>query len=213
MMKIQNVANYFFTHLTNKISVYLSKINSIILICRGADSKFLLQYGKIRIYNPSLLVYGANLKINGTLNLISDGPGLGPGKFDFKSNLEIGCNCIFRKKDINNIFIGNNTIIGNHVEINCESDMSIGNNVLIASGTIITDVNHKINAFGLERTYGIISKSIIIEEDVWIGAKSIILQGLVIGKGSVVAAGSVVTKNIPAYQVWGGIPAKFIKSI
>jgi len=91
--------------------------------------------------------------------------------------------------------------------------MSIGNNVLIASGTIITDVNHKINAFGLERTYGIISKSIIIEEDVWIGAKSIILQGLVIGKGSVVAAGSVVTKNIPAYQVWGGIPAKFIKSI
>ena len=52
----------------------------------------------------------------------------------------------------------------------------------------------------------------IIEDDVWIGRNVIILHGLIVGKGSIIAAGSVVTKNIPPYSIVGGIPAKFIKS-
>lgn len=53
---------------------------------------------------------------------------------------------------------------------------------------------------------------VVIEDDVWIGANSTILKGVTIGEGSVVAAGSVVTKNVPAYTIVGGVPAKIIKN-
>ncbi len=54
--------------------------------------------------------------------------------------------------------------------------------------------------------------SVIIGHDVWIGERVIIKSGLVIGDGSVIGAGSVVTKSIPPYEIWGGVPAKFIKN-
>lgn len=54
-------------------------------------------------------------------------------------------------------------------------------------------------------------KDVIIEEDVWCGANVTILKGVTIGRGSIIAAGAVVTKNIPAYSIAGGVPAKVIK--
>lgn len=55
------------------------------------------------------------------------------------------------------------------------------------------------------------SKDVVVEEDVWIGARVTLLPGIHIGRGSIVATGSVVTRSIPAYSVWGGVPAKHIK--
>lgn len=54
---------------------------------------------------------------------------------------------------------------------------------------------------------------VTIEDDVFIGAKCIILKGVTIGKGSIIAAGSVVTKSIPPFEIWGGNPAKIIRKI
>jgi acetyltransferase-like isoleucine patch superfamily enzyme len=59
---------------------------------------------------------------------------------------------------------------------------------------------------------GVIRKNIVVEDDCWIAANSIILAGITIGKGSVIAAGSVVTKDVPPYSVFAGIPAKLIQS-
>ena len=52
---------------------------------------------------------------------------------------------------------------------------------------------------------------VIIEGDNWIGANVTILKGVKIGEGAIIAAGSVVTKDIPAYEIWGGVPARFLK--
>jgi acetyltransferase-like isoleucine patch superfamily enzyme len=64
----------------------------------------------------------------------------------------------------------------------------------------------------LIRDQGVAYQTVIIEDDCWIAANSIILAGVTIGKGSVVAAGSVVTENVAPYSVVAGVPAKFIKS-
>ncbi|MBO2600169.1 acyltransferase [Shewanella algae] len=66
----------------------------------------------------------------------------------------------------------------------------------------------------IDKTYfgkGLVSSPVIIEDDVWIGSGSIILKGVTIGRGATIAAGSVVTKNVPEYSIVGGVPAKFIK--
>jgi acetyltransferase-like isoleucine patch superfamily enzyme len=89
----------------------------------------------------------------------------------------------------------------------------IGNNVLIAGHCLIIPANHiftrkdiPINKQGTE------SKGIIIEDDVWIAAGCQILDGVTIGKGAIIAAGSVVNKSVDAYSIVGGVPAVFIKS-
>jgi len=62
------------------------------------------------------------------------------------------------------------------------------------------------------KSQGVKRKTVVIEDDCWIAANSIILAGVTIGKGSVVAAGSVVSKDVPPYSVVAGVPARIIKS-
>ncbi len=91
-------------------------------------------------------------------------------------------------------------------KIYCFERIEIGNNVIISENVMIRDSdNHAIN--GRKK-----SSPIIIEDDVWIGARAIILKGVTIGKGSVVAAGAVVTRDVPPYSLVGGVPAKVLRS-
>ena len=111
------------------------------------------------------------------------------------------------------IVIGNNVGISGST-INATKSIKIGNNVLIGSGCIITDTDsHPIN--WQDRVNNLNEKTesspIVIEDNVFIGARSIILKGVTIGKNSVIGAGSVVTKSIPENCIAGGNPAKVIK--
>jgi acetyltransferase-like isoleucine patch superfamily enzyme len=139
-----------------------------------------------------------------------------PNKIIVGNNCTIQDNVDFRiahpYSNENMIQIGDNTFIGRCVEFNSDHSIIIGNNVLIASNTTIVDVGHQIKDETLIRQQPIISKPIRIEDDVWIGTQCVILQGVTIGKGSVVGAGSIVNKSIPEYQVWAGSPAKFIRN-
>lgn len=108
----------------------------------------------------------------------------------------------------------------NVVTFNNKTKLIIGNYVSIAQNVyFLLDVEHNLNHLStypfMKRIYNIdeaFSKGdIIVEDDVWIGFGSIILSGVKIGRGSVVAAGSVVTKDIPPYAIVGGTPAKIIK--
>jgi len=106
--------------------------------------------------------------------------------------------------------IGNKSYINHDSEIRCREHISIGNNVSIAYNVLIQDSDYHTmyDERGNEKPQTL---PIVIEDDVWIGANAIILKGVTLGKGCVVAAGSVVTKGVPAYALVGGNPARIIK--
>ncbi|WP_293302834.1 acyltransferase [Pedobacter sp. UBA4863] len=87
----------------------------------------------------------------------------------------------------------------------------IGNDCLVGPDVLIINTNHGVKSGELIRNQPNISKDITIGNDVWIGAKSVILAGVTIGNGAVIAAGSVVNKDIKENSIVGGVPAKFIK--
>lgn len=108
------------------------------------------------------------------------------------------------------IEIGNNSGLG----LNCRvaGPLSIGNDVMMAPGVSIYTQNHETeNIYRPMRLQTAAKKKVTIGNDVWIGANAIILPGVTVGNGAIVAAGAVVTKNVPDFAVVGGNPAKVIK--
>jgi acetyltransferase-like isoleucine patch superfamily enzyme len=112
---------------------------------------------------------------------------------------------------------GSKLIIGNDVgisgsAISASTTVTIGNRVLIGPGCIISDTDaHPVKVEDRTDHTKTVSKPIIIDDDVFIGARSIILKGVKIGKGSVVGAGSVVTKDVPTFCIVAGNPAKIVR--
>lgn len=92
-------------------------------------------------------------------------------------------------------------------------DIIIGNHVAIGPGVGIFGVNHDIEKVGewMIHSHRSTDKNVVIEDDVWIGANAVILPGVHVGRGSVIGAGSVVTKDVEPYSVNVGVPAKKIK--
>jgi maltose O-acetyltransferase len=110
-----------------------------------------------------------------------------------------------------NVSIGNNCGINAFIHIWGHGGIEIGNNVMIASHVSITSLTHDYNSENM-RFAPIIKKPVIIEDDVWIGSGAIIFPGVSIGRGAVIGAGAVVTKNVQAYEIMVGNPARKLKS-
>lgn len=112
------------------------------------------------------------------------------------------------------IYIGNNVGISN-VSIASSSKVVIGNHVLLGAGVKIYGTDfHPVDPderLSYEQSKYTKSSEIVIEDNVFVGAGTIILKGVHIGRGSTIGAGSVVTKNVPANEVWAGNPAKRVK--
>ena len=92
--------------------------------------------------------------------------------------------------------------------------MDIGSHVNLAQGITVTALNH--NFDDTEKRIdeqGVSTKPVTIENDVWVGANAVILPGVTIGNHCVVAAGAVVTKDVPPHSLVAGVPAKVIKQI
>lgn len=110
--------------------------------------------------------------------------------------------------------MGNNSGIGKRCEISVNGgSITIGNHVRIASNVFITNANHDFSETGKPiMEQGVVTRDVVIEDDVWIGHGAIILPGVRIGKGAIIAAGAVVTKTVEPLAIVGGNPARFIKS-
>lgn len=90
--------------------------------------------------------------------------------------------------------------------------IEIGDDVLVGPNVVFRASDHRYeDAETTIRSQGHTGGRIVVEEDVWIGANAVILRDVKIGHGSVVAAGAVVTSDIPPMEVWGGVPARFLK--
>ena len=107
--------------------------------------------------------------------------------------------------------IGDNSGLG----VNCFLDgpCKIGNNVMMGPDVIILTSNHRFDNIDIPMILqgNTPSKPVLINDDVWIGARAIILPGVTVGKGSVVGAGAVMTKDVPRYVIVAGNPAKIIR--
>jgi len=171
-----------------------------------------------KFYYEPLLRYrcdsvGKNLKTDGDIPLIE-----GSGKIVIGDNVRIGnrgawilTSNLYDKPEL---IIGNNTTINYLVGISVERRVEIGNNCIIAGETMVFDNNS--HALHFENNRKMTKDDVApikIEDNVWIGMRSFICKGVTIGKGAVVAACSVVTKDIPPMTLAGGNPARIIKEI
>ena len=112
------------------------------------------------------------------------------------------------------ILIGDDCFLNPHCVLYSGNGIRIGNDVLLAPGTIIAPANHALSRRDVPiRLQGFMPSrgGVVVEDDVWIGANSVLIDGAHIGRGAVIAAGSVVTGNVPAYEIWGGVPAHKLK--
>lgn len=113
---------------------------------------------------------------------------------------------------VGDVLIGNDCLIG--LRNTLIGPIQIGNHVIIAQNVVISGLNHRYEDISIPiHKQGVITKKITIEDEVWIAANSIITAGIHIGKHSIVAGGSVVTKDVPPYSVVAGNPAKVIKTL
>jgi acetyltransferase-like isoleucine patch superfamily enzyme len=130
-------------------------------------------------------------------------------KFNIGKKTIIEDHCVINN-GVGDVFIGNNTLIGiGNVII---GPVTIGNNVIFAQHIVLSGLNHEyrdINTPIVDQKVTV--APIVVEDDCWIAANSVITSGVTIGKHSVVAGGSVVTKDVPPYSVVAGNPAKLIR--
>ena len=108
-----------------------------------------------------------------------------------------------------NIRIGRNVFINSSCHFQDQGGITIGDDVLIGHNVVLATIDHDLNPRDRRNHYA----PIHIGDRVWIGASVVITKGVTIGEGAVIAAGAVVTKDVPAYTVVGGVPARVIRSI
>jgi acetyltransferase-like isoleucine patch superfamily enzyme len=140
-------------------------------------------------------------------------------RYSFGKNVYIGRFVYLWAK--HNISVGDNFYIGKFSQIECDAE--IGNNVIIGNQVgIVGKYDHHYQQIGTpirlasqirdhDYSWKGIDERIVIEDDVWIGFGSVILSGVRIGQGSVIAAGSVVTKDVQPFSIYAGVPAKKIR--
>lgn len=132
----------------------------------------------------------------------------------FGSQVSIGSGSYFFA-DQGSIHIGSKTSFNINSQVNASvgGAIHIGNNCLIGPNVVIHSSNHRYGSRDIPiREQGHDFADIYIEDNVWLGANVIVLAGVRIGQGSVVAAGAVVNKDVPEFSVMGGVPAKILKS-
>lgn len=170
-----------------KIKIASDYARSAFLKCRGAKLSSKVRVSEnCRFTLPSQVSLGHRvvLEPNSTFKLVSD-----KARIDIEDYAFVGRGCLF---DIS-------------------GELSIGKGTLLAPDCFVVDHNHGVAAGEMIWTQPCVYKPVTIGSDVWLGARSVILPGVHIGDGAVVAAGAVVTKSVEPMTIVAGVPAKFVR--
>lgn len=161
----------------------------------------------IRLLAPLYQQRGRGSKIYGSVRM--DTPPYRKFVLGRRSVVESFC-CI--NNAVGDVIIGDNTRIGLHTTV--IGPVEIGSNVNLAQGIVVTALNHNFTDCTKRiDEQGVSTAKVTIGNDVWIGANATVLPGVTIGNHCVVAAGAVVTKDVPPYSLVGGVPAKILKKL
>jgi acetyltransferase-like isoleucine patch superfamily enzyme len=206
------------------------------VICEGSGKRIIgpnAQIGKeaeVSVGKEGILTIGANLRLGkGAVLRLGNNNQLSIGQ-DFKmeygsrmyvsnnwsigDRVQIATHCaIFSREGgvAGKVQIGDGTHIGDHSIIDCAANVTIGAEVAIGPNCILYSHDHDYTSDSSAAWKGgLICKDITIEDGAWVGSGVTVLPGVTIGKRAVIAAGAVVTKDVPAHAIWGGVPAKQI---
>nr|WP_296074086.1 acyltransferase [uncultured Ruminococcus sp.] len=159
---------------------------------------------KVQVKHGRHITCGKNVKFED----YSEIHGLCSEGLNFGDNVTIGREVMIRPssyygKDLGvGLTMGNNSSIGPHGYIGCSGRITIGNNVMFGPKCSLFAENHNFSSTNSTiKSQGVSQKGIIVEDDCWIGSNVVILDGVTIGKGSVIGAGTLVSKSIPACSI------------
>lgn len=194
---------------------FVSLLRGVLLRPRLRSNQGMLFLGKrCIIRHPGMISFGRTILIedNVEINALSrHGITMG-NNVTIKRNTIIECTGVLRDLG-EGLVIGNNVGIAQGCFIQVRGKVEIGSNIMFGPNVSIFSENHQISSRDkLLIDQATKREGVRIEDDVWIGTRSIILDGVTVGRGSVVGAGSIVTKDIPPYSIVAGAPAKVIRT-
>lgn len=180
------------------------------------ESSGLLFIGpNVCIQNGQYIKVGRNVKFEAN----SEIQGLSTNYIHLADNVTIGRQTMIRPSSYYGVgkigcglYIGNNSSIGPFGYIGCAGKVNIGSDVMIGPRVSFFAENHNFSKMDIDiKQQGVTNIGIIIDDNCWVGSGAIILDGVHLEHGSIVAAGAVVTKSFPENVVIGGVPAKILK--
>lgn len=178
---------------------------NILMMCLNIVSRLKMFVHRIHIHGVK------NIYIRRRFRMIGSGKKV---HIDGSEGVYIGPNSMITCAEDAIIEIGTNFHATEHLRLTSLKSVVIGNNVLLGSDVTIIDSNHGMNAGDLEKGYNaqkMLKKTVHINDNVWCGDRVIVLPGVTIGEGTIIGAGSIVTRDIPPYCIAAGNPARVIK--
>lgn len=207
---IYETSTYFLAPIPGALGLYLrSKLYRLFFKQLGKNVVF----GRnVVIRNPGRIVIGNNVLIDDNCTL--DARGTEGEGIKIENGVIIGKNTIISMKN-GTINIGNNTNIGVNCTLQTSTSLILGENIIIAAYTyIVAGGNHRFDRTDIPMiSQGMNTKGgIEIKDNCWLGARSTIMDGVIIEKETIIGACALVNKNIPEYSIAVGVPAKVFKN-
>tara|TARA_Y100000588_G_scaffold391972_1_gene502298 strand:+ start:1367 stop:2062 length:696 start_codon:yes stop_codon:yes gene_type:complete len=206
----------------SKTDVFYSLLNVCIKYLRGLSTKyffkrsgrFILRGKGVKLLFKSYVSVGEAFVLEDFCEI--NGKSL--NGLMFGNNVTIGKYALIRPSNEyggasgEGLKVGDNSNIGPYSYIGCSGYIEIGNNVMMGPRVSIYAENHVFDSISeTMKSQGITRSGVIINDDCWLASNVVILAGVEVGKGAIIAAGSVVTKSVPEYSIVAGNPAKVIK--
>lgn len=178
------------------------------------QARGLLLVGKgVSIRNPQYIALGRNFVAEDYCEI----QGLSTQGLIFGDRVTVGRFAMIRPsgyygRDVGvGLRVGSRSNIGANCYIGCSGGIEIGENVMMSPGVSLFAENHNFSRTDIPmKDQGVTRKAIVVEDDCWLASGSTILAGVRVRRGAVVAAGAVVTEDVPPYAIVGGVPAKVI---